>query len=100
MSIAIPLCTAVTRPEKVHKMTVTFDPSMRIGGVYEVEGEPFVVIKIHHRVGGWTATSDVDVVEPNWVWKLKYKTKRFCRHIWWRATAPVRWIRGFFWRRR
>lgn len=85
------------RPEQIHEIELPLIPGIMSGQVIEVGKEPFVVVGIVHSVAGYS-TSRLKVVEPNWVWKFKYKTKRSLRRAWWFITWPLRQIQA--WRRR
>jgi hypothetical protein len=80
----------VVRPEKTATIEIVFTPSIMIGQVLEVQGEPFIVTGIANRMAGF-ATTKLSVVEPNWWWKLKYKAKRTFRNAWRWITRPFRW---------
>ena len=82
------------RDEKIHTLTITFNPSLVVGQALEIEGEPVIVVGIaHHQTGTLLSTSELKVIEPNWFWKLRYKTRRLLRRLWWIVAAPLRWLR-------
>lgn len=78
-------------PEKLHEVDTALAPHAMTGEVIEIENEPFVVVGIVHSVVRYSTTR-LQIVEPNRIWKLKYKTKRFLRNAWKIITRPLRWL--------
>lgn len=91
MSIAAAKYRPWRVPEKIHEIEIALTPGLMIGQVIEVGGEPLITVGIVHAMGGFSTTR-LRVVEPNWVWKFKYKGKRFLRNAWRRITRPFRWL--------
>jgi len=72
---------SVRRPEKTSQITTLLNPGFMEGNVLDVQGTLYIVTKITHEVDHQCGTSTMEVVEPGWVWKMKYKFKRFVRTV-------------------
>jgi hypothetical protein len=83
----------VPRSEKIIEIEIALAPGFMIGQVVEVEGEPLIVVGIVNRVGGFSTTR-LRAAEPNWLWKLRYKTRRLLRRVWLFITKPFQRRRG------
>ena len=84
------------RQEKIIEIEIetTLSSHLTTGRVIEIKGEPFLIVEILHHIGDFS-TSKMQVVEPNWRWKLRYKALRFLRQTWHTVTGPLR----RFWRK-
>lgn len=92
MPIAFPeYSSAVARTEKTGTMEIVFNPNIMLGQILEAERKLLIVTGITHRMNG-LPTSKLSFVEPNWVWKFKYKVQRVFRHAWWWIKEPFRWV--------
>ena len=77
--------------EKIHEIDITLAPGLMVGHVIEVEGDPLIIVGIVNAMDGFPTTR-LRVVDPNWVWRFKYKAKRLLRNAWRRITEPFRWL--------
>jgi len=67
----------VKRPEKTSMLTTLLNPGFMEGNAIDVGGDLYIVTKITHNVDFGTST--MEVVEPGWLWKMKFRFKRFLR---------------------
>jgi len=87
----------VRRPKKTFEFVMPLNPGFRVGDAIDMHGAigmdntTYLIVGISHDIGGSFATSRVQVVEPDWVWKMEYKFKRFMRRI--RRTIARTWRR-------
>lgn len=81
------------RPEKISEIEIALAPGFMIGQVIEVGGEPLIIVGIVNRLAGFTGTTRLRVAEPNWAWRLRYKTRKFLRRVWRIITRPLQWLR-------
>jgi hypothetical protein len=70
----------VGRPEKISEITMLLNPGFMEGNVILVGEDLFIITRIKHNIGVHS-TSTIEVVEPGWGWKMRYKFKRFMRRI-------------------
>lgn len=81
------------RQEKIHEVTILTTPGVMVGHVYLIGGSPFIVVGIRNSLGELGVTT-LQLVEPSWIWKAKYRLTRAFRRVWQILQTPYRWARS------
>ena len=68
-------------PEKTSEITMPLNHALMVGDPVDISGCLYIIVGLRHDIGGSFATSSAQVVEPGWMWKMKFRFKRFVRRL-------------------
>lgn len=78
---------------KTYKIEMALRPDVEPGHVLEIEGALVRVIDARHETdGGIYAISELQVVEPGWLWRLGYRIRRLAHRIRYALVGAVEWL--------
>lgn len=68
-------------PEPVFEIVMPLNHQFMVGDPIQIHDKVFIIVGMRHEMGGYFSTSKVQVVEPSWWWRIKYRVQKLLRPL-------------------